>query len=45
MILTAILDSQDVSSATNGIFESENKFLNLAKFSGVDVRGQLEVSG
>ena len=45
VILNAILDGEEVSSASGGFYESESQLIGLAKLSGVDIRSQLEISG
>lgn len=41
MIINAMVDPQDLPAISGGIYESDTKYMNLAKLSGVDVRAQL----
>ena len=40
-----IIAEDSIVGITNGFFESEAHFMNLAKLSGVDIRSDLNVSG
>lgn len=41
MIINGTVDPQDLPVVSGGIYESDTKYMNLAKLSGVDVRAQL----